>query len=118
MAKVSIVVRTKNRLSFLKRALADVAAQTFSDWDLLIINDAGDKAALDELYAGLDATLRAKITVWHLCRSISVAVPLHNTAWMRLRANILLCMMTMTPGIRISCSVVRVSLTAPPNLQL
>ena len=70
MAKVSIVVRTKNRLSFLKRALADVAAQTFSDWDLLIINDAGDKAALDELYAGLDATLRAKITVWHLSVNI------------------------------------------------
>ena len=66
MPKVSIVMRTKDRLPFLRRALADVAAQTFTDWELLIINDAGDKTALDELCTGLDAALRAKITVRHL----------------------------------------------------
>jgi len=66
MAKVSIVMRTKDRLPFLKRALADVAAQSFTDWDLLIINDAGDKVALDALFASQAENLRRKSRLLHL----------------------------------------------------
>jgi glycosyltransferase involved in cell wall biosynthesis len=42
MPRVSVVVRTKDRPAFLKRALTDIAAQTFSDWEVVVVNDGGD----------------------------------------------------------------------------
>ena len=42
MPRVSIIVRTKDRPAFLARALEDVAAQTFTDWDVIVVNDGGD----------------------------------------------------------------------------
>lgn len=46
---VAIILRTKNRNAFLRRALASVARQTFTDWQLVIVNDGGDATALDDL---------------------------------------------------------------------
>ncbi|MBX3428470.1 MAG: glycosyltransferase [Hyphomonadaceae bacterium] len=40
--KVAIITRTLDRPTFLKRALASVAAQTFKDYVHVIINDGGD----------------------------------------------------------------------------
>jgi glycosyltransferase involved in cell wall biosynthesis len=37
---VSVVIVTRNRLPFLKEAVASVGAQTYEDWELLIIDDA------------------------------------------------------------------------------
>lgn len=42
MPRVSIIVRTKDRPAFLARALEDIAAQTFTDWDVIVVNDGGD----------------------------------------------------------------------------
>lgn len=46
MPRVSIVVRTKDRPEFLRRALVDIAAQTFDDWEAIVVNDGGDAAAV------------------------------------------------------------------------
>ena len=46
MPHVSVVVRTKDRPVFLRRALNDIAAQTFTDWEIVIVNDGGDSAAV------------------------------------------------------------------------
>jgi len=46
MPRVSVVVRTKDRPAFLKRALTDIAAQTFSDWEVVVVNDGADGAAV------------------------------------------------------------------------
>jgi glycosyltransferase involved in cell wall biosynthesis len=42
MPRVSVVVRTKDRPAFLRRALADIAAQTYTDWEIVVVNDGGD----------------------------------------------------------------------------
>lgn len=39
MPKVSVVIPTRNRYSTLTRAIRSVAAQTFSDFELIVIND-------------------------------------------------------------------------------
>lgn len=39
MPKVSVIILTKNRAELLKKALASVQAQTFSDFEIVVIND-------------------------------------------------------------------------------
>lgn len=34
---------------FLRRALADIAAQTFTDWDVIVVNDGGDHPSVQEV---------------------------------------------------------------------
>lgn len=55
-AKVAIVVRTKDRELLLKRALKGIAAQTFSDYVVAVVNDGGAPLDRDALVAesGLD----------------------------------------------------------------
>ena len=63
MAKVAIITRTKDRPLFLSRALRSVYAQTYSDYEHLIINDAGNKADVEAAVAKVDESYRAKISV-------------------------------------------------------
>lgn len=42
---VAILVRTKDRPRFLRRALANIAEQTFTDYTVCVINDGGDESA-------------------------------------------------------------------------
>lgn len=44
MATVDIIMRTKDRLSLLPRAIASVRAQSFTDWNLVLV-DSGDHEA-------------------------------------------------------------------------
>ena len=39
MCKVSIIIPTYNRFSFLKQAVESVLSQTFSDFELIIVDD-------------------------------------------------------------------------------
>ncbi len=59
-ATASVIVRTKDRPVFLRRALTSVLAQTHADFQLVVVNDGGDPAVLDEVLAsvvGSDARL-------------------------------------------------------------
>jgi glycosyltransferase involved in cell wall biosynthesis len=47
MARVTVLVRTKSRPWFLARALRDVAAQSFTDAEVVVINDGGDEVAVE-----------------------------------------------------------------------
>lgn len=60
MPRVSVVVRTKDRPAFLSRALADVAAQTFTDWQVIIVNDGGQQ---EEVRRTAAASAAADMTV-------------------------------------------------------
>ena len=42
---VAVLVRTKDRPRFLRRALANIAEQTFTDYTICVINDGGDESA-------------------------------------------------------------------------
>lgn len=49
--RVGIVVRTRQRPEFLRRALADIGAQTFTDRRVVVVNDGGDPAEVDRVVA-------------------------------------------------------------------
>lgn len=61
--RVSIVVRTKNRPDFLARALSSITAQSFEDWEAVIVNDGGDPARVAELVTTLPASHRERVLV-------------------------------------------------------
>lgn len=61
--RVGIVVRTKNRPAFLRRALADVAAQRYRDWAVHVVNDGGDPTAVAAAVDALSADVRERVRV-------------------------------------------------------
>ena len=63
VARVSIVVRTKDRPYFLSRALEDVLAQSFADWHVVVVNDGGDSSALRHVVESYADRLGDRITV-------------------------------------------------------
>ncbi|MCR2816164.1 glycosyltransferase family 2 protein [Microbacterium jiangjiandongii] len=63
--RVGIVVRTKNRPWFLRRTLADIASQTFTDTVVTIVNDGGAPAPVDAVVAEAAGPLRARLSVIH-----------------------------------------------------
>lgn len=60
MAKVSVIMPTRNRLEFLKEAIASVLSQTFRDWELIVIDDGStdNTRAIVEAYARNDFRIR------------------------------------------------------------
>ncbi|WP_168197843.1 glycosyltransferase [Pseudolabrys sp. FHR47] len=65
MPRVSIVIRTKDRLLFLVRSLLSVQQQSFLDWEIIIVNDGGDAAALDQLLEQVPDVVRDRTGVIH-----------------------------------------------------
>jgi glycosyltransferase involved in cell wall biosynthesis len=68
MPQVAVITRTKDRPHFLRRAISSVAAQTFTDYVHVIVNDGGDKEAIDVIVAGLDEKAAARIKIFHRVR--------------------------------------------------
>jgi glycosyltransferase involved in cell wall biosynthesis len=58
MTTVSIVMPTYNRADTIKRAIDSVMAQTFQDWELLIVNDGSTDATEDVLQAASDPRIK------------------------------------------------------------
>ncbi|MET4540474.1 glycosyltransferase involved in cell wall biosynthesis [Arthrobacter bambusae] len=71
-ARVTIVTRTKNRPIFLARALDDVFAQTFQDFELVIVNDGGNPADVDHLTSQRTDGERERITTLHHAESVGM----------------------------------------------
>ena len=59
--RVDIVVRTKNRPQFLARALDDILAQEYPHWQLIIVNDGGDRSSRGRPTAWLEGASRCWI---------------------------------------------------------
>lgn len=47
--RVSVVVRTKDRPGFLRRALEDIASQSFGDIEVVVVNDGGVREEVDDV---------------------------------------------------------------------
>lgn len=47
-SRVAVIIRTKDRGRLLGRALESVLAQTYSDWRIVLVNDGGSPAQVDE----------------------------------------------------------------------
>lgn len=64
-ARVAVVVRTKDRPQFLGRALANIYQQTFTDYHVVVVNDAGDPEPVDAVLAQAPAGIQRRTTVLH-----------------------------------------------------
>ncbi|APZ35046.1 hypothetical protein BOH66_12930 [Microbacterium aurum] len=64
--RVSIVIRTKNRGDLLRRALDDVLAQTCTDWHVVLVNDGGATAPVDQLVAEREGAFKGRLEVLHV----------------------------------------------------
>ena len=64
--RVGVVVRTRNRPIFLRRALDDVFAQSVLPAAVVIVDDGGDAAIVDDLVAALAADRAQIVRVIHL----------------------------------------------------
>lgn len=59
--KISVIVPTYNRPSYLARALASIRAQTYQDYEIIVINDAGeDVQRLCELFGPMTYLVHKK----------------------------------------------------------
>jgi glycosyltransferase involved in cell wall biosynthesis len=61
---VAVIVRTRDRPVLLARALADVCAQSFPDWHVVVVDDGGDAAEVDRLVKECPGLL-GRVTVLH-----------------------------------------------------
>jgi glycosyltransferase involved in cell wall biosynthesis len=62
---VAVVMRTKNRPLLLPRALSSVLSQTHANWHLYLVNDGGDRQALETQLRGYLPVFGSKLTVFH-----------------------------------------------------
>ncbi len=67
MTMVAVVLRTYERPVLLARAIASVQNQTFSDWELIIVNNGGDPVGVESIVSvARNTTGSSTITVLHL----------------------------------------------------
>lgn len=62
-ARVTIVTRTRDREVLLARALRSVSRQTFTDYELVVVNDAGDPLCVERALEGVPEDFRARVKV-------------------------------------------------------
>jgi glycosyltransferase involved in cell wall biosynthesis len=63
--KVTIITRTKNRPILLARALSSVLSQTYTDWELIVVNDGGDESEVTSLLAQYERAFSDRLKVIH-----------------------------------------------------
>ncbi len=76
---VAIIMRTKDRPIFLRRALESVLQQTFQDWTLALVNDGGDSKELENSIAPFRSRIatRLKIIPHEKTAKSGIAAPLN-----------------------------------------
>lgn len=62
---VAIITRTKDRALLLRRAIESVLGQTFQDWVMVIVNDGGISAPVDELVEAYKDRFKGRTCVIH-----------------------------------------------------
>lgn len=62
---VAVIVRTKDRPLFLRRALRDIFDQTHSDFSVVVVNDGGDADEVDGVVAELPLEVRERVNILH-----------------------------------------------------
>ena len=77
-ATVGIIMRTKNRPLLLERALNDVLRQVFTDWTMVIVNDGGDPAPVDDLVRRYAEAFRGRVAVVHNRTSVGMEAASNN----------------------------------------
>ena len=73
MTKIAVVMRTYERPVLLARAIASVQLQTFTDWELVVVNNGGQQAGVDAVVrTAMNATPSGSIRVVHLADRVGM----------------------------------------------
>ena len=90
---VGIVMRTRDRPLFVLRALASVAAQTYDNWQIVLVNDGGDPTALNAAIAAsaLPPALQERLTRKHLAPGVGRSAAF-NTGVAALETELVACL--------------------------
>lgn len=60
---IAIITRTKDREIFLKRAIADILAQTYTDWVWVVVNDGGNTGSFNAVIDQFREPLQGRVQV-------------------------------------------------------
>ena len=63
--KVTVVTRTKDRPLLLRRAIQSVTSQLYKNWEMIIVNDGGEKEPVENIIEELPCSDKSKITILH-----------------------------------------------------
>jgi glycosyltransferase involved in cell wall biosynthesis len=72
VSRVAVITRTKNRTLLLRRAIESVLGQEFQDWLMVIVNDGGDPADLEQVVAEYRDGFRGRCKVIHNTKSVGM----------------------------------------------
>lgn len=67
--ETGIVLRTRDRPAFLRRAIDDILGQTYDDYSVTVVNDAGDPAPVEEAVAAVADRAGGRFHIVHNERS-------------------------------------------------
>jgi glycosyltransferase involved in cell wall biosynthesis len=70
--RVSIVTRTKNRPALLGRAIDSALAQTLTSWEMIIVNDGGERSPVDALVKAVRKVANGRLKVVHNAKSLGM----------------------------------------------
>lgn len=73
MPNVAIIVRTKDRPLFLKRALTNIAEQTFTNYTVAVVNDGGNPEIVDQLVTEAKNLTQVKVLHTETSRGMEAA---------------------------------------------
>ena len=71
MPEVSVIIPTRNRTAYLSRAIASVLAQTFADWELIVIDDGTADDTISVIEGFKDARIHCQRNL--LCHGAATA---------------------------------------------
>jgi glycosyltransferase involved in cell wall biosynthesis len=72
---VTVVMRTRDRPLLLERAVESVVSQTFTDYELVVVNDGGDAEQVEEILARHPAPAPARVTSVHHGEPVGLRSP-------------------------------------------
>jgi glycosyltransferase involved in cell wall biosynthesis len=70
--EISVIVRTKNRPLFLPRALSSILNQSFGNWEILLINDGGERDAVNAVVHAFGGVFENRLKVEHVSDGIGM----------------------------------------------
>lgn len=70
--RIAIITRTKNRALLLERAFRSILDQTYRDWFLMVVNDGGDPAPVDQLAEQYQSEFAGRMAVMHNATSLGM----------------------------------------------
>ncbi|MDQ0492733.1 glycosyltransferase family 2 protein [Paenibacillus brasilensis] len=72
MGKVSVVVRTKDRPLLLKRAIDSILSQTYTDWEIVLVNSGEDKDLIESIMHDFKSKSSNDIILLHINTNLHI----------------------------------------------